>query len=248
MNRLGLVCVACVIFAVPMRAGAQNHCSLSVSVVDTLERPISGAKVRIVQESDSGRTDDRGMVFFADVAVDDPLLDARAIGFSPKRIAALCRGTAARAVIRLIPSLPSLDTIRVTTPAADPTGFRARMSHSRGGYFVTDSAIARARPRRISDLLLMIPGVTVRRGDLGLIVELGGRGAKRVDEKPCPVAYFLDGIPFETTREGIDADIPVGEMVAVEVYGVASVPAQFSPLGANCGVILLWTKATKSAR
>lgn len=232
---------------IPISVRAQNHCSLSVHVVDTRDRPIAGAQVHILPGA-SERTDDRGAVTFPDVTLNEIVLDVKAIGFSPAHIPALCRGPSATASVRLIPSLTALDTVRVTTTPVDPTGFRARMAHNRGGYFVTDSAIARVRPRRISDLLLDVPGVTMRRGELGLIIELGGRGAKRVDGKPCPVVYFLDGVPFETSREGIDADISIGEIVAVEVYSVASVPAQFSSLGANCGVVLLWTKATKTRR
>jgi hypothetical protein len=231
---------------IPISAQAQNRCSLSVSVVDTLEHPIQGAHVRVVQEASASRTNDRGRVVFRDLAFDEVELDVRAIGFSPKRSQVPCRTPSSTAVIHLTSSLIALDTVRVVVAPSDPTGFYARMSQSRGGYFVTDSAIQRVRPRRVSDLLLGIPGVTMRRGELGVVIELGGRGAKRIDEKPCRVVYFLDGVPFETSREGIDADISIGEIIAVEVYNVASVPAQFSPLGANCGVILLWTKASKT--
>lgn len=232
----------------PKRALSQNRCTLSISVVDTLEQPVRGALVRLLPGGDSGRTDDRGKFVFRDVPVEAPVLNARAIGYLPAHFSAFCPGRAATAIIHLIRAPISLDTVRVTSSPADPTGFRARMAHSRGGYFRTDSAIARLRPGRITELLLTIPGVTLRRGNLGLVVELGGRGAKRADEKPCPVVFFLDGTPFETSAEGIDSDLAIGQIAAVEAYSVASVPAQYSPLGANCGVILLWTKASQTTR
>lgn len=235
----------CLAVMIPISAQAQNRCSLSVSVVDTLERPVQGARVRVVQRNDSSRTNDGAQVVFRDLAPDEVALDVRAIGFAPIRSHVHCRPPSSAAVIRMTPTLTSLDTVRVLIAPSDPTGFYARMSHNRGGYFITDSAIRRIRPRRASDLLLGIPGVTMRRGELGIVIELGGRGAKRIDERPCPVVYYLDGVPFETSREGIDADISIGEIIAVEVYNVASVPAQFSPLGANCGVVLLWTRASR---
>lgn len=231
----------------PTRGLSQNVCSLVITVADTRGRPVRGAELRLVGASRFSTTDERGTHTFENLPALEHLVDVRGIGYAPQRVAVVCSSSVTVATLTLVASPVTLDTVRVTAkPNKDPTGFRERMLHRKGGYFLTDSAIAKARASRMTDLLTTVPGVGLRRGRVGWIVELSGRGAKRIDEKPCPVVFYLDGMPFETSSEGIDTDIPVNQIVAAEVYSVATVPARFSPLGANCGVILLWTRASQS--
>jgi len=58
----------------------------------------------------------------------------------------------------------------------------------------------------------------------------------------------LDGVAYEPAAAfGLDGEVGLDDLEAIEVYDAATVPAQFSRFGASCGVVLLWTRE-KSVR
>jgi len=126
-------------------------------------------------------------------------------------------------------------------------GFNERMRNNTFGRFLTRAEIDRRGAMRTTDLLRIMPGVTITpirvRGrpatDRSLVTMRGGGGAGRT----CEPAFFIDGV---RVRQGVDATID--DMLApdmlegVEVYtSSAGAPAQYSD-PASCGVVLFWTR------
>ncbi len=60
----------------------------------------------------------------------------------------------------------------------------------------------------------------------------------------CPVLYYLDGIAFQPTWNGIISnEVPVNSLEGIEIYRrMSEVPGQFRRAGADCGVVLIWTR------
>jgi hypothetical protein len=60
----------------------------------------------------------------------------------------------------------------------------------------------------------------------------------------CPVLYFLDGISFQPTWNGIISnEVPVNSIEGIEIYRrMSEVPGPFRRGGADCGVVLIWTR------
>jgi hypothetical protein len=73
-------------------------------------------------------------------------------------------------------------------------------------------------------------------------MEFTGRGGRTFSSHGCPIAYAIDGVPYEPASFGVDGEIGVEHIEAIEVYDAATAPAQYSRRGTGCGVILIWTR------
>jgi hypothetical protein len=73
-------------------------------------------------------------------------------------------------------------------------------------------------------------------------MEFTGRGGRTFSSHGCPIAYAIDGVPYEPASFGVDGEIGVDNIEAIEVYDAATAPAQYSRRGTGCGVILIWTR------
>lgn len=142
--------------------------------------------------------------------------------------------------------LPAL-TVRAPRPdrSGKMRGFDRRRRLHPAGIFVGRKEIERRDPRRVSDLLRGLGGVTpVRPG--------GGPGHPRVrmDRTPrlpgrraCRVRFYLDGQPLP--KDGgfrIDALAPE-EVEGIEIYrGISEAPPKFQRRSDRCGVVVIWTR------
>jgi hypothetical protein len=146
--------------------------------------------------------------------------------------------------------------------------FERRRRRGNGAY-LTRVQIDRAHASRLTDLLRVLPGVSVTPSEnVGLVVELRRSrqytfntmaGAKSdsgappaqavanqvggpVAMKKCPAAFQVDGLPVEG---GATADLEVRpEMIdAIEVYAGGQVPIEFAARNADCGLVMIWTRA-----
>jgi len=69
------------------------------------------------------------------------------------------------------------------------------------------------------------------------------RGPSAFRNIPVCVRYFLDGMPWLSNAPGdIEGFVNGNEVVAVEVYNNANVPAQYMGAMGSCTTILLWTR------
>lgn len=214
--------------------------------------PLAGAEVRVLPSESGVFTDDDGSFHLGGLAAGRHLLEIRAIGYAPVRRVTVLRADATDTInVWLTRMVQVLDTVSTTAQRdAFRTGFHARRARSAGGHFITPEMILASGTRRVSEMLASVPGVRVRKAGQVSIVELTGRGVRTL--KGCPVAYVLDGMAYEPSANvGLDGEIGLDDIQAIEVYDAAATPVQFSRLGASCGVVLLWTRdrsvATKAA-
>jgi len=119
-------------------------------------------------------------------------------------------------------------------------GFNERRAKNLG-YALTREQIEERKPRHVTDLLRMVPGVRVQPGGVGSgSISIPGAGTRFVDG--CQVKVVLDGLLFRWGATTID-DIPIDDVVAIEVFrNLAETPAEFAGPDARCGVVAVWTR------
>jgi hypothetical protein len=144
--------------------------------------------------------------------------------------------------------------------------FERRRRRGNGAY-LTRQQIDQLHASRLTDLLRTLPGVSVEPNEGGaLVVELrraksfviepvavarddssGSRGAPaqtsgQLNVRKCPAAFQVDGLPIDG---GGTADIEVRPETigAIEVYSGGQVPIELGVHNAECGVIMIWTRA-----
>ncbi|HYN83024.1 MAG TPA: carboxypeptidase regulatory-like domain-containing protein [Gemmatimonadaceae bacterium] len=203
-------------------------------------KPIASAEVRVFPADVVVRTNSRGEYRVSGLAAGRHLLEARALGYGAVRRIVMLGSTADTVNV----SLPQVRTLRTVTTTArrDPyrTGFYDRMKRNSGGHFLPPARINASGTRRVTELLSTVPGVKIRKIGQMSVVELTGRGVRSLTG--CPVVYFLDGLRYLPGSQGLDGEIGLDHIEAIEVYTPATVPARFSGMAAGCGVVLLWTR------
>ena len=108
------------------------------------------------------------------------------------------------------------------------------------GFAITRKQIEERNPRRVTDLLQMVPGVIVIPQFGGSAIEIPGSGRRFVPG--CQVKVMLDGLLFRWGATTID-DIPVDDVEAIEVFrNLAEIPPEMGGPDAVCGVVAVWTK------
>ena len=115
------------------------------------------------------------------------------------------------------------------------------------GRFLTAEDIRRRGSMLVSDLLRTEPSVRIvyNSARAGWDVVFRGATTSVVGKKaPCVPLVVVDGVRVRTDHSmGLDELVEVSEIEGLELYpGSAGVPAQYSGMGAMCGVILLWLK------
>jgi hypothetical protein len=175
-------------------------------------------------------------------------------------------------------TVASVEPRAVAPVAADatPAGPKNRMAealerrrHRGGGSFLTRTQIERLSATRLTDLLRTMPGITVTTDGSGTpMVEL--RGSTRIRLQParaassdsgppppnpaggqmtiekCAAGFHVDGLAMGAA--GIDSDVRPDDIEAIEVYASGQVPLEFSARNAECGVVLIWTRAYVGTR
>jgi len=99
------------------------------------------------------------------------------------------------------------------------------------GHFITPEEIEERQPFDFYPLLKRDPFVT------GMLRATGNDGIRMTSRGGgyCSPSIIVDG--------GGNSVPPVEAIIGVEIYkGTASVPLQYSFLGGDCGLVLIWTK------
>ena len=128
--------------------------------------------------------------------------------------------------------------------------FYKRRDGGSGSFITREEWEKRGTPRYTTDILRRLRGVRVLPninyafgGPRWLVVMSRGEG-RRGDYGGCPVLVFMDGQYLGNSDYVLlDETINVDQLEAVEAYNsVASLPAEFNRRGAECGVIVFWTR------
>lgn len=207
-------------------------------------RPVNAAEVRIDALQAAVRSDSSGSFALRGLPAGTHVIVVRAVGYElVARTVILAATTRATVSVQLAETTPILDTVR-TTAKSDPyrTGFTRRMARHAGGHFLTREQIRASGLTRVTDLLRRVPGLRMRTLAEGTILEFGGRGTRTFSPEGCPIAITIDGAPYDLAFYGIDGEVRVENVEAIEVYDAATAPAEFARRGAGCGLILIWTR------
>jgi hypothetical protein len=144
--------------------------------------------------------------------------------------------------IEAIPLDPIVVLARASETGGRLAGFEQRRNDPAGfgGYYLTESDIAKRPSATPTSLVLATPGVRLARAGTGTmdrsVIVTGGN---------CVARTFIDGISVQQSAEHTIDDLLTPELIAgIEVYPRGlSVPPQYqSAAGEQCGAVLFWTK------
>lgn len=122
-------------------------------------------------------------------------------------------------------------------------GFDRRRRRHPAGRFIGRREIEERDPRRLTDLLVGVPGLRMDRPAAGRRSVRAGRRARPPGRPSCRVRYFVDGVHLpEASRFALDELAPE-DVAGIEIYrGPSEVPTRFSRRRDACGVIVVWTR------
>ena len=235
------------------RVPAQGTSSGSIVGISLDERksPISGVEIRsgsrVVLSGPDGR-------FVLDSLHAGRLrIVARRVGYAPESLSVNFdprRADTLEFVLRAtVTELERLDVVDAALISPRLQGFESRRARKNGGQFVTQETIARQMPQVTSDLLRRLQGVRIV-DSMGVQLPVSTRGPKPtllLSARPgalCVMRVAVDGqlkepyFPMNT--------ITVSDVHGIEVYaGAATVPSEFGGArrDANCGLVMIWTRA-----
>ena len=235
----------------PSQSVAQESGTVAGTITASDETPLVQARITVVGTELVARSRADGRFLVVGVSPGSQTLDITLLGYRrvllPVEIEA--GGTVHVEVILAVEPVP-LEAVDVRAePALPPElqGFEDRRARG-SGHFFGRQEIARMQPRLFTDVLRRVPGVQIQpvTGPFGTsyMVQMG-RNTGVAGSRPCPVLYYVNGVPFPVTDDvAINHFIAPDEVAAIEVYsGISRVPPQFNSSlhNARCGVIVIWT-------
>lgn len=152
---------------------------------------------------------------------------------------------------RPLPSPPSIIGSEAAAPSLRLAGFYRRRAAGRG-TFLTTADLERRRAARLSDILRMMPGVSlvpigggrfaVATPRPGGHATFGPTGAER---GACFFDLLLDGVRLTPVPGALPVDIDdiaPARLAAIEVHRATSIPIELQVGAGSCGVIALWSR------
>ena len=227
-------------------------------VLDALDmQPVPDATVGIAGTNLETTTDSRGVFRLTELPAGPAQLAIRRPGSRPiLRDVDLTHGKTVSfppGAFRLAAAPTELDPVVVEAATATRgrlAGFYERRSSSGGAFVTREEWERRGSPRVSTDIVRRMQGIRVlpnldyaAGGPRWLVVM--GRGEARVGGYgSCPSLIYLDGQYLgNSSYVLIDETIFVESLEAVEAHrSIASLPPEFNRRGAECGVILFWTR------
>lgn len=210
-------------------------------VRDTMGSPLVGARISVPGTGVEGTSTNGGAFLFEGLPGGSWMVEARAVGFEPKRVAVdFIDGSESLAELRLDGIAPRLDTVRVQADrwSREMAAFEERKKQG-GGYFIDDEQLNKRNALFVADIMRATPGVTVSPGGQGgrdRVLMRGSAGAGS-----CVPAVFLNGMNTPVPDGVLDNLVSSAEVRGVEVYTrTGSTPPQFQSRN-GCGSIVIWT-------
>jgi hypothetical protein len=134
-----------------------------------------------------------------------------------------------------------LDTVRIVSARVRGRDLRGFVERSRTGVgrYLNEEDVRRRSPLVTSDLLRVVPGLTVERSPLGDTM-ISMRGAV---SDTCTPSFYIDGQYMRNlSADDVDDWVRPSEIAGIEVYTGAGLPPQFQQDMSGCGAIVVWTK------
>ena len=232
----------------PLRRGRAR---LTGVVRDRSGRALHGARILVWGSDATASTDDHGTFSLVGLPAGTQTLEARYIGYAPRRVAVdLVSGETRMVSVSLDKIADVLSEVTVygeqSMLSRRLEGFRQRM-RAGWGRFITRADIQKQAPIRLTDLLRGIPGISVRpRGTFGYVI---------ASHNPTcgGVPVYVDGHRLIGMGRGRSGDINDNDFISVndlvwldwivgiEVYSDGmSAPAEYGGWG-PCPRVLIWT-------
>jgi hypothetical protein len=236
----------------PMQVTAQALGTLTGRVVGENGTPLAQAQIRVAGMTALVLTGKDGRFQLAGVVPGHHVLEIRLLGYHmAQQPMDVGPGETLDVHVVLVVAPVPLGEVKVKGKRALPPGLRGfeeRRAHGNGHFFNLQE-IARMQPRVMTDVLRRVPGVLIQSttGAFGPndMVRMA-RTTGVMGGRPCPVLFYLNGMPFPVTRDmSINQYIAPEDVIAIEVYdGTSQIPVEFlsNLLNARCGVIVIWTR------
>jgi hypothetical protein len=231
--------------ALPRDACAQEQLPagvVSISVVDSLGRSISGAELTVEGTSVRGVTDERGEVRFNAVRGGPATIRVRRLGFRPATLDIVVDQRVPATSIVTLSLIPQRLATIVVKGGSNYTGRMAGFYQRRDlgiGHFVSRERLEHDNPSQLTDIFRRLPGVQITSTRfIRNAIRFRGNGGS------CWPLVWLDGAPLPTAEFDLDFLSP-SSIEGIEVYsGISQIPPQFMGsrgLG-SCGVIVVWSR------
>lgn len=251
---LALALAAVVAALAPGAAGAQegeadsdSTATLTGQVVSAMTGgPLDNARVVLKTSGRGAITDSTGHFTIADAPAGSDTVQVSLIGFAQEQVPLeLKADRTTRVTFLLSETVLKVEDITVEVEReriGKLSGFEKRRKMGLG-HFITPEEIEERNPQHPSDLLRMVPGVSVGAYQFG-------EASVRVTRGPvgtgCEVTYWVDGVAYSDYH--ID-DLNRDDILAIEVYrGPSETPQQFLFQNRGCGTIVIWTREGRDRR
>ena len=231
---------------------AQSTGALRGQVLADSATPIAEARVRLIGATATVLSGTDGRFSFDALAPGSLVLEVRRPGYVG--MAAWVEIVAGKThnvqvLLQLVPV--ALNPVEIKgEPALWPAmeGFEERRART-NGHFFNRTEIQRMQPRMFTDVLRRVPGVQVQPSTGAF----GGNEMVRMSRtigasglRPCPVLFYVNGMPFQITGDmSINQYVTPEDVIGIEVYsGTSQIPPAFlsNLLNSRCGVIVIWTR------
>ena len=241
--RITRLVAALAIAFTPSSASPQKGTGTVAGIVkDSVGAVIPSVEVVVIKTGVSVRSDSRGKFIIAGVPVGATDISFRRVAFAPVILSfPIAEDDTIEAQVTLGAVATALPTTVIDAPVEHQRRLAAFEAHRRSGagHFVTRADIEKRDPRRLTDLLRSIPGVTFGVGPDGAeLIRFVG-----TPRNNCVPAFFMDGLHVRTFD--IDEISPV-DIEGIELYaGSAGLPPEYNQLygGAPvCGTVVIWTR------
>ena len=147
-----------------------------------------------------------------------------------------------------------LATTHVTArrPSAMAEGYERRLA-ARAGRFVTRADIEKWRPTSTLEAVAMVPGVRLVPGGGGgtqfgpTLISIPRALTGPLTNAICRAAIYVDGVRWiADAGQPLETLVRPHELYGIEVHAsLASIPPEYAPPDAGCGVVLLWTRRSR---
>jgi hypothetical protein len=226
--------------------------ALTGQVLGDSATPLAQARIRVIGATTLAISGADGRFTFGDIPAGNQVLEIRRLGY-----------VAFTQWIKIVPgeTLNLQVTLDLVPVALKPVevkgeavlwpameGFEERRAHA-GGHFFNRTEIARMQPRLFTDVLRRVPGVQIQpsTGAFGgneMVLMRRTVGVSGL--RPCPVLFYLNGMPLQVAGDmSINQYVTPEDVIAIEVYsGTSQIPPEFlsNLLNSRCGVIVIWTR------
>lgn len=227
------------------QSAPKGRAMLNGKIVDGGGVPLAGARVALEADDATTTSDNKGQFSLSGLRSGTRSLSIRRLGFGAVEVPVDLSSASVRNVtVTMSRYVPVLDAVRISAVrqlGLQRVGFSDRQTGGNGKFFGPED-IATRNPQKLNALLETAPYLrmgTDADGHRYVTGRLNG----------C-VKYYVDGHPWFSGADNNwemspDNFLSGAELAGIEIYDELSVPPEFSNVsgrGANCAVVVIWTK------